>query len=492
MKNLFTICGILVGIAALSLAAVLSFTPWMDRSEAPGLEIAAQNSGSELEATPTPEVFNPLEPSPTRSTDPLPLTCQVTDLNVYINETWGYCFAYPDGFSLDDTLASNETVSLYGPELDNSSDAVRVTFGVTSQTVPEGSDLARLVDAYLSSSTFLNLPWTISRQSVLLAGGTAELLEPVPGRTSIRLVLALHSNVLYTLSFQPTDVELARSDLETLYQTVTGSFAFLSAAEVPGPQKRSVNWYEFGQNLTLTYDGSLAPWVEAATIPAVPFSDTILFAESHPAYAQFRFLGFQGGRLYDLPLLPFENRMAQVMIFQTADFAGYGDEHPLGFNAQRQALAAYLNTASPDFTRCAQPFTGSEQSLPVLPWLYAQQAFCAQPAVVEFNGGTGIRYLTYYSQDPSPIMDSQIFYTFQGLTTDGQFYVAAYFPVATGIFPNEPPPCPQCSEPDYNPFTEWTQVVSLQLNQLNGLEPDRFSPALNVLDETIGTIKIGN
>ena len=33
---------------------------------------------------PTPEIFNPLDPSPTPSESTLPLTCQVTDLNVQV------------------------------------------------------------------------------------------------------------------------------------------------------------------------------------------------------------------------------------------------------------------------------------------------------------------------------------------------------------------------------------------------------------------------
>ncbi len=43
-----------------------------------------------------------LDPSPTPSDSTLPLTCQVTDLKVYINEMDGYCFAYPMRFTLGD------------------------------------------------------------------------------------------------------------------------------------------------------------------------------------------------------------------------------------------------------------------------------------------------------------------------------------------------------------------------------------------------------
>ena len=51
-------------------------------------------------ATAAPKIMPRLNPSPTPSGSTLPLTCQVTDLKVYINEMDGYCFAYPTRFTL--------------------------------------------------------------------------------------------------------------------------------------------------------------------------------------------------------------------------------------------------------------------------------------------------------------------------------------------------------------------------------------------------------
>jgi hypothetical protein len=255
---------------------------------------------------------------------------------------------------------------------------------------------------------------------------------------------------------------------------------------------QTVSWYEFGQIISLSYDSQLAPWVIAQTVPAVPVSDQILFAESRPAYAQFRFFGFQGGKAYDLPLLPLENRLAQLMVFQTADFAGFGDGTPLGFVAQWHTLEQLLDMGV-DPARCAKPYDyhGPVNPLPFLPWINAQQVFCAQPQILEFPGGQGIRYLSYYAQGPGPASDRQIFYTFQGLTDDGQYYISAVFPVATGIFPIEPPPCPKCGQADYDPFEEWMAVLTEQFNQLNILSADRFAPSLKVLDELVQSIHLG-
>lgn len=440
-------------------------------------------------STPTPEIFNPLDPSPTPSLSTLPLTCQVTDLNVYVNEAWGYCFAYPMHYTVDATDAIRGRVYLSGPALEDTADPIRVSLEITTHLVPAGSTLTPLVDAYLTSFSNVNLPMPVIREPWLLGSLSAEKLEPVPGLLSSRVILALHGDLLVTLRFHPSDLEIARPALDELAQTVSGSFAFLPRTDQAISPLQKVSWYEFGQNISITYDSTLAPWVETVTAPAVPVSDQILFSESHPAFAQFRFVGFQGGRLYDLPLLPAENRVAQVTVFQTADFPGYGDDSPQGFSNQLQALKDLLEQGiEPE--RCARPITG-EPAMPFLPWLNSKQSLCAQPKILEFANGKGIRYLTYYSQGVNPVLEREVFYTFQGLTEDGQFYISALFPIETGVFPAEPPPCLQCGEPDYNPFVEWEAELTAQLDQLNAKPEDEISPSLLILDQLIESIQIG-
>jgi hypothetical protein len=435
--------------------------------------------------TPTPEIFSALAPSPTPPDSALPLTCQVTDLGVYINHEWGYCFAYPGIFTLDESLDAEGVITLYGPALEDNADPVRVSLELTTQLVPPASTLTPLVDAYLSR--FQDSVLQIRRQPARLGDEAAEMLEPIPGLLSSRVVMAVHGHILLTLRFHPSDIEFAKPGLEDLTQTVTGSFAFLPVL-VPSPLK-TVSWFEFGRNVSLSYDSALAPWVDAWTAPAVPVSDQILFAEAQPAHVQIRFHGFHGGRLYDLPLLPLESRMAQVRVFQTADFPGFGDDHPDGFVNQLSALRTLLETGVPS-DRCAKPLI-DELGLPFLPWINMKQTFCAQPEIVEFQSGRGIRYLSYYSQGINPVLEREVFYTFQGLTSDGQFYVSAFFPVETGIFPTEPPACPKCGDPNYNPFPEWEALLSKQLTQVNAQPGDAFEPSLQVLDELVESIRIG-
>jgi hypothetical protein len=256
----------------------------------------------------------------------------------------------------------------------------------------------------------------------------------------------------------------------------------------PGSNVTTVSLSAFERDISLAYDSALASSAGTGTVPAVPLNDQVMFAEAHPEYAQIRFMGFMDGWDYDLPIYA-EDRVAQVMVFRRADFPGYGDDSQQGFVNQSQALTRLLQSGV-DMERCAEPLMDYESALPFLPWTNAKQTLCAQPKVIEFGAGKGIRYLAYYAQDPSPALDSQIFYTFQGISDDGQFYVAAFFPVQTGIFPTQPPACPRCGDPTYDPFVEWAAVLTEQLSQLNAQAEDDFSPSLLRLDELVKSITI--
>lgn len=253
----------------------------------------------------------------------------------------------------------------------------------------------------------------------------------------------------------------------------------------PVSELKTINWTEFGREISIAYDPSLAAQVEALTVPAVPVDDQMLFSAAQPAFAQFRFVEYQNGRPFELPVYPFE---AQVRVFQTAHFPGFGDDSPQGFVAQQQNLIALLENGL-DPARCAEPLF-DDPGLPFLPWVNMKQVFCAQPQIVEFAGGRGIRYLTYYSQGPNPVLDYQVFYTFQGITEDGQFYISALLPVETGIFPNAVSACGECNEAKSNPVAELNADLIKQLDELNAQPPAAFSPLLTLLDEMIRSIQI--
>lgn len=171
----------------------------------------------------TPDVMPRLDPSPTASGSTLPLTCQVTDLKVYINEMDGYCFAYPNRFTLGDQPSDHPGVR--GPNLDNSHEPTFATFGVEVMPAAPGKTVREQAKAYFEQ-THTNVDvatWT----EVQVGGEPGWRVEPILTIGAWRMVFVQHNDSLFRLAYWPVDAEIATVDVEELTQTTLGSFAFL-------------------------------------------------------------------------------------------------------------------------------------------------------------------------------------------------------------------------------------------------------------------------
>jgi hypothetical protein len=69
------------------------------------------------------------------------------------------------------------------------------------------------------------------------------------------------------------------------------------------------------------------------------------------------------------------------------------------------------------------------EDLPFLPMYFAVESYHSDPKYIDFQNGSGISYLARVDHDHSLATDESIFYTFQGLTNDGQYYVATLVPI---------------------------------------------------------------
>ncbi len=226
------------------------------------------------------------------------------------------------------------------------------------------------------------------------------------------------------------------------------------------------------------------PEYSVQQIPAVPPGDNVSWFDAHPPLTLVTLPGYAGGRPARLPYYFSE---PTVQVYRVADFAGFGQSsETLSFQGQYEALKKLLDEKAP-LTACSgvtlKP--GQNQAYPVLPLLplvNAAQVFCTQPAYVDFEGGKGIRYVTAFSQSPEPVSDLPVFYTFQGLTDDGEHYVLALLPVATGIQPA------QAGEGlDAN---AWTTMLKEWVGKLGALDSSGFRPSLEALDLLVGSIAV--
>jgi hypothetical protein len=106
---------------------------------------------------------------------------------------------------------------------------------------------------------------------------------------------------------------------------------------------------------------------------------------------------------------------------------------------------------------------------------------------LDFKNGQGVRYLTEYSNGISPISNSGLIYTYQGITSDGRYYVAAVLPVNHPSLPADS--TVTGSEPPT--FQSNYQQYKLDTAQsLNVQAPATFAPDLTLLDAIMSSLKI--
>lgn len=161
--------------------------------------------------------------------------------------------------------------------------------------------------------------------------------------------------------------------------------------------------------------------------------------------------------------------------------------------------AASNPSAAEQIDRLRKALTGAPllaETLPNVPFFNAAQQIAAQIKILSFqNGGGGVRSLTQYAQYAAPINNNELFYHFQGLSGDGNYYVVAILPVTAAILAEDENPeatVPEGGVPiptDVGPNNVYYFSVT---EKLNSLAPDAFTPSLNALDTLFQSFVITN
>lgn len=121
-------------------------------------------------------------------------------------------------------------------------------------------------------------------------------------------------------------------------------------------------------------------------------------------------------------------------------------------------------------------------NIPFLPPVHDAQVFKSQVKYLDFSGGSGIRFITQHALG-GPISNQDIFYTFQGLTTDGQYYIALFYPVSTPALDNV------AEDQVFETPEEYRRHVEETTQHLDALSSGDFSPDLSLLDELIESLQ---
>lgn len=223
--------------------------------------------------------------------------------------------------------------------------------------------------------------------------------------------------------------------------------------------------------VSFSFDSAVAQSAQGVTLPAVAIDPNVPggLSMGGPEHIAFSFNGAQ----ITSDVSPFQ---AQVRVYPTDDLQA------LDPNIAREILG--LKTLLQ-----VKPQTIAE-TVPVLPVFNAQQVLHPQLKYLAFKNGEGVRFVTFYAQDPSPVTNDGLFYTFQGLSSDGKYYITAFFPVRTDKLPNT------YQDVEIKASDAWMKQFDQYLKDtdamLSGLPSAAFTPNLAPLDQLITSLQVPN
>jgi hypothetical protein len=217
-----------------------------------------------------------------------------------------------------------------------------------------------------------------------------------------------------------------------------------------------------GQGISLSYStNGIAAEVVRETIPGV---ESPAGWESTPEHVQLTFTGY---------ILPETFHDPRLMIYPVGDFEASSE------------IAANIIS---DLRRMLEEKPAEADAIPFLPAFNAAQMMGVQMKYLDFQTGSGVRYLTQYGQAFFPINNHNMFYTFQGLTQDGEYYVAAILPVS---HPDLPADGRQVPGGDQEAFANDYERYVAGIEQLLDMQDlSSFTPNLSLLDAMIHSLQV--
>jgi hypothetical protein len=235
-------------------------------------------------------------------------------------------------------------------------------------------------------------------------------------------------------------------------------------------QETALNTVNFN-GFRFQYPADLAATLQVSSVPgAVPQSpDGTPSVFDTPPHTEF----------FLTTTTPYQNQAFvqadRLRVYRTADFANY---HPY-FMEQVTALQSLLDD---------RPELATIE--PLLPFMAGPhlQILRSSEAYLETETLRGVRYISEFTPGAVfPLASGQFVYTYQALSSDGQYYVTADFHMATPLFP-------ATGEFDYSEEAvaaiNDAYYAAAQVT-LDAAQPGDFTPNLGVIEEIFESMEIG-
>jgi hypothetical protein len=216
--------------------------------------------------------------------------------------------------------------------------------------------------------------------------------------------------------------------------------------------------------VSFSYNHFLGGGVNQEVLPAVqPDSNSAPF-DVIPQHFAFTFTNYTLSNTFHTP---------QILVLPVDDYINMIPELKPRVELLKSLIASRPATVTND--------------LPFLPMWNAGMVFHSNLKYIDFKNGSGIRFLTMFSQGIMPVTNDSLFYTYQGITSDGKYYISIVMPVHTPKLPNEADLTQQDYDSINNNYNQYIQTVS---SVLDTQDNSRYSPNLDWLDEMAASFSI--
>ena len=299
----------------------------------------------------------------------------------------------------------------------------------------------------------------------LLVSLACSLIEDEVAQTDLQsTIVALESTKTF-LENQPPQQPIEQTEAEPPALIEVTSTPVIEMPEEPfeeQPETPDINF----EGIQFSFDATLASSVNTAVIPGQNLGADFMPGETYPTYYEFTFNQYPVSDHAQTP---------KIIIYPVEEYRAI-------------SVFAHDQFNNLEATLINRPGGSTLSELPFLPMWPAAQLFSAQVNYFDFQNGSGLRYLTMYVQNEFPVDNSNLFYTYQGITQDGRHYISAIFPIT---HPGLPEDGSELIGDDYLEFlNQWDTYLLDTLRLLGEQPPDSFYPNMQLLDAMIASILI--
>lgn len=256
--------------------------------------------------------------------------------------------------------------------------------------------------------------------------------------------------------------------------------------------------------LAATQAPTIAPTEEPTAQPTEAAGIAVSFANIHLVLPEGVAAGVSGEQFprADSPDLPEWMRTPGHTVLSLEEYPLQGTSYQPQIYLYRAQDYAELYRIAFESIRRLENIHGSngatipDDELPAVPFFNNQQVYAANIEQTTFQNGFGVRFLSQNAQYAAPANNYELVYQFQGVTSDGAYYIVAILPVAAPGLAETPEAAAAGSVGgvaypninDANP--DWDGYYTAVQAWLNAADPQAFTPTLTQLDALIQSIRV--